>query len=139
MRALISKLTMLLGSVCAVGVANAATGFNGIHFDLGSDVLRPDAIAILHEGAELLKTYPKTTIRIDGSACVSEPDPDQLAFQRAYAARIFLLQHGVHPSQIRSVGIVPPRWQSQMRELYRDVTCAEHERRAMVSVEAVAP
>jgi hypothetical protein len=123
----LAAATALL-SLAIGGLAGANTSFSRINFDLNSAALRPDAVPMLHEGAELLQRHPELRIRIEGSSCPSEPG--SLWFERAVAARTFLLQHGVDPSQIVAVEIADPKWQANMREIYK-VPCSEAERAAL--------
>ena len=117
------------------GSALATSSFNRINFDLNSAVLRPDAVAILHEGAELMKNYPEIKARIEGSACSSELGANTLWFERASAARTFLVQHGVNPAQITAISNANPAWETKMRRIYNDVECSE-EVRAVMFVDA---
>ncbi|MBD9437638.1 OmpA family protein [Pseudoxanthomonas sp. PXM03] len=107
-----------------VSTAAAETTFHRINFDINSSNLRPDSVAILHEGAELMMRNPEMKARIEGSACATEEGSNQLWFHRAIAARTFLVQHGVDPSQILSVTAVSPKWQADTARA-ENVPCSE--------------
>ena len=123
-------IAMLLGSVSSASLAT--TSFNRINFDLNSASLRADAVAILHEGAELIKKSPDLRVRIEGSACPSETGANALWFERAMAARTFLVQHGVDPRQIVVISVANPKWQESVRAIYAsEGPCNEVERAAL--------
>jgi outer membrane protein OmpA-like peptidoglycan-associated protein len=109
--------------------AEGETRFHKINFDANSAILRPDSIAILHEGADLMIRNPEIRARIEGSACPTEEGADELWFQRAIAARTFLIQHGVSPSQIVAVAAVSPKWQADTIQAEK-VECSERLRAA---------
>lgn len=88
-------------------------------------------------GAELMKRNPAVVARIEGGACVSEKDADHLWYERAMAARTFLLQHGVAPGQITTIAKAHPAWQAEMRRISTQ-PCSEYER-AVLFMDARVP
>jgi len=108
--------------------ASAETNFHRINFEPNSADMRPDSIAILHELAEYLNAPHDVKIDLAGNACASEERSETLWFDRALATGTFLLQHGVRPLQVISIGKTDPRWQSSMRELFKSQDCSETER-----------
>lgn len=107
-----TKWTLAVLALASSVEAEGEIRFHRINFDPNSATLRPDSIAILHEGADLMLRNPEIRARIEGSACTTEEGANELWFQRAIAARTFLLQHGVNPSQIVAITPVSPQWQA---------------------------
>ena len=132
MRTKTARSLLAVLALCVSNTAFATTSFNRINFDLNSASLRPDAVAILHEGAELIRKNPELRVRIEGSACPSEVAANALWFERAMAARTFLVQHGVDPAQIVAITTANPKWQAAMHEIWASKSpCGEVERAAL--------
>ena len=123
------KWTLAVFALAFAVTAEGEIRFHRINFDTNSAMLRPDSIAILHEGADLMMRNPEIRARIEGSACPTEEGANELWFQRAIAARTFLIQHGVSPSQIVAVAAVSPEWQADTIQAEK-VECSERLRAA---------
>lgn len=85
-----------------------------IHFDVGSSEVRPDASTTLRETLELLRSRPAVRIRIEGKGDVrgSASSDITLAWDRAAAAKVWLINQGMDPDRIDAVG-------------YSEARCAE--------------
>jgi outer membrane protein OmpA-like peptidoglycan-associated protein len=77
-----------------------------IHFDVGSAVIRPDAIAALDTKLDLLRGIPAMRIRIEGQADArgSSASNTTLAWTRAEAAKRWLTTRGIASDRIDAVG-----------------------------------
>jgi outer membrane protein OmpA-like peptidoglycan-associated protein len=77
-----------------------------IHFDVGSSKVRSDASVTLGETLVLLRGVPALRIRIEGQADVpgSTANDITLAWDRAGAAKVWLIDHGMDPDRIDAVG-----------------------------------
>lgn len=77
-----------------------------VHFDVGSAVIRPDAIAALEAKLDLLRGIPAMRIRIEGQADArgSSASNTTLAWTRAEAAKRWLTTRGIASDRIDAVG-----------------------------------
>lgn len=77
-----------------------------IHFDVGSAVIRPDALAALEAKLDLLRAIPAMQIRIEGQADArgSSASNTTLAWERAEAAKRWLTARGIASDRIDAVG-----------------------------------
>ena len=82
-----------------------------IYFDVGSSVIRPDAIAALDSKLDLLRGIPTLQIRIEGQADVrgSTAGNITLAWARAEAAKRWLTSRGIPSDRIDAVGFSASR------------------------------
>ncbi len=89
-----------------VGEGILVTFDAGILFDFDSATLRPEAREKLRRLAESLKKYPETEVLIVGHTDSTGPEAynQRLSEQRAEAAAAFLMQQGIRPSRIRTMG-----------------------------------
>ncbi len=78
----------------------------GILFDFDSATLRPEAREKLRRLAASLKKYPETEVLIVGHTDSIGPEAynQRLSERRAEAAAAFLMQQGIRPSRIRTMG-----------------------------------
>lgn len=77
-----------------------------IHFDVGSSKVRSDASVTLRETLVLLRSVPDLRIRIEGRSDVRGTSAYDitLAWDRAGAAKVWLINHGMDPDRIDAVG-----------------------------------
>lgn len=73
-----------------------------IYFDLDKYDLRPESIEVLDRKVALMKKYPQAALSVIGHTCDlgTEGHNDQLSLDRAEAAKMYLIEHGVHPARI---------------------------------------
>ena len=73
-----------------------------IYFDLDKSILTPKSKEVLDRKAELMKKYPQAILTVVGHTCNlgSGAHNDQLSFDRAEAARFYLIQKGINPTRI---------------------------------------
>lgn len=83
-----------------------ATFRSEILFDFDSYALKPGAYAEIGRVANVLNRYPQTTIRVEGhtDATGSETYNQTLSERRAEAVKNALVQRGVDPRRIQTVG-----------------------------------
>lgn len=83
-----------------------ATFKSDLFFDFDSSTLKPGAYAEIGRVADVLNSYPQTTIRIEGhtDSTGSEAYNQQLSEKRAEAVKRALTQRGVDPRRIQTVG-----------------------------------
>jgi outer membrane protein OmpA-like peptidoglycan-associated protein len=83
-----------------------ATFKSDLFFDFDSSTLKPGAYAEIDRVADVLNRYPQTTIRVEGhtDATGSETYNQQLSERRAEAVKNALVQRGVDPRRIYTVG-----------------------------------
>jgi outer membrane protein OmpA-like peptidoglycan-associated protein len=83
-----------------------ATFKSDLFFDFDSSTLKPGAYAEIGRVADVLNSYPQTTIRVEGhtDATGSEAYNQQLSEKRAEAVKRALTQRGVDPRRIQTVG-----------------------------------
>ena len=76
-----------------------------IYFDLNKYVLRPESIIILDKKVNILKKYPYAELTIYGHTCdlASETYNDKLGYNRAQAARYYIIKQGIRPSRITAI------------------------------------
>lgn len=77
-----------------------------VFFDFDKSDIRPDAIPVLTENAEILKQNPELTVAIQGYADIRGTERYNLglAQKRADAVRQFLIGHGISPARISALG-----------------------------------
>jgi len=75
-------------------------------FDYDSTQLKPGGYAELQRVAEVLNRYPQTTIEIGGHTDIrgSEEYNQTLSLKRAESVRQALLQNGVRPERMQTIG-----------------------------------
>lgn len=75
-------------------------------FDFDSSTLKPGAYAELARVANILNRYPQTTIRVEGhtDSKGSEAYNQALSEKRSQAVKTALIQRGVDPTRIQTVG-----------------------------------
>ena len=74
----------------------------GVNFDFDKSTLRPDAIAILSEAAEILKRYPDLRVEVAGHTdlCGADAYNQSLSQRRAQAVYVYLTSNGVDASRL---------------------------------------
>ncbi len=80
----------------------------GILFDTGSDVIRPESTPTLAEIGDMLKKYTDLRIRIEGHTDSQGDDASnqQLSERRAAAVRAFLVStYGIEEARLESQGL----------------------------------
>ena len=98
------------------GRANNPTGYNygsmlekveeeleeSIYFDFGKSTLTAESKDVLNRKAELMKKYPQVVLSVVGHTCnIGSSDlNDKLSYERAEAARVYLIKKGISPSRI---------------------------------------
>lgn len=77
-----------------------------IRFDVGSAAIRGDAVAALEAKLDLLRGLPALRVRIEGQADVrgSTADDITLAWARAGAAKLWLINRGISANRIDVIG-----------------------------------
>ena len=87
-------------------VSRSDAGGATIHFDAGSSKVRSDASTKLGETLERLRSHPAVRIRIEGQGDVrgSTANDITLAWDRAGAAKVWLINHGMARDRIDAVG-----------------------------------
>ncbi len=83
-----------------------ATFKSDICFDFDSAALKPGAYSEIGRVANVLNQYPRTTIRVEGHTDATGPESYnmELSRRRAEAVKNALLQRGVDPRRIQTVG-----------------------------------
>ena len=76
-----------------------------IYFDLDKYVLKPEAIEILDRKVAIMKKYPQAELVVYGHTCdlASEVYNEKLGYNRAQAARYYIIRNGIKPSRITSI------------------------------------
>ncbi len=84
---------------CKVDVA---IDLKGVNFNFDKDTLRPDAIAILDNAAEVLNRYPTMRVSVDGHTdlCGSDAYNQDLSQRRAQVVYNYLTGKGVDASRL---------------------------------------
>jgi len=74
----------------------------GVNFDFDKSTLRPDAVAILNEAAEILKRYPELKVEVAGhtDSVGSDAYNQGLSERRARAVYDYLTSNGVDASRL---------------------------------------
>ena len=74
----------------------------GVNFDFDKSTLRPDAVAILNEAAEILKRYPELKVEVAGhtDSIGSDAYNQGLSERRARAVYDYLTSNGVDASRM---------------------------------------
>ena len=74
----------------------------GVNFDFDKSTLRPDAVAILSEAAEILKRYPDLRVEVAGHTdlCGADAYNQSLSQRRAQAVYDYLTSNGVDASRL---------------------------------------
>lgn len=74
----------------------------GVNFDFDKSTLRPDAVAILNEAAEILKRYPELKVEVAGHTDSKGTDAynQALSERRAHAVYDYLTSNGVDASRL---------------------------------------
>ena len=87
--------------VTAVDLQNLGT----VHFDFDKSELRPDAIAILNDAIESLKSNPTMLIEIEGHACDIGTTEYNFALgeRRAASVRSYLTSRGIAANRLRII------------------------------------
>lgn len=83
-----------------------ATFRSDIFFEYNSSALLPGAYVEIKRVTEVLNSYPQTSITIEGHTDTrgTMEYNQRLSEKRAMAVKNMLLQYGVHPRRIRTVG-----------------------------------
>ncbi|WP_441822077.1 OmpA family protein, partial [Lysobacter sp. TAB13] len=84
---------------CAVPVT---IDLKGVNFDFDKATLRPDAVSILNEAAEILKRYPDLKVEVAGHTdlCGKDTYNQKLSERRAKAAYDYLTSNGVDAGRL---------------------------------------
>ncbi|KRD67748.1 OmpA family protein [Lysobacter sp. Root96] len=74
----------------------------GVNFDFDKATLRPDAVTILNEAAEILKRYPELKVEVAGHTdqCGKDAYNQKLSERRARAAYDYLTSNGVDAARL---------------------------------------
>ncbi len=83
-----------------------------VHFDLNKATIRSESHGLLNQVASILLEHPEISrVRIEGHTDDQGPDRfnQRLSEERAEAVRSYLIQKGVAPQRLRSVGFGPTR------------------------------
>ncbi len=74
----------------------------GVNFDFDKSTLRPDAVAILSEAAEILKRYPDLRVEVAGHTdlCGADAYNQSLSQRRSQAVYDYLTSNGVDASRL---------------------------------------
>ena len=74
----------------------------GVNFDFDKSTLRPDAVAILSEAAEILKRYPDLRVEVAGHTdlCGADAYNQSLSQRRAQTVYDYLTSNGVSASRL---------------------------------------
>ena len=74
----------------------------GVNFDFDKSKLRPDAIAILNDGIEILKRYPDMRVEVAGHTdlCGSDAYNQSLSERRAKAVYAYLTANGIDAGRL---------------------------------------
>ncbi|SDW59844.1 OmpA family protein, partial [Lysobacter enzymogenes] len=74
----------------------------GVNFDFDKATLRPDAVAILNEAAEILKRNPSLRVEVAGHTdlCGKDAYNQKLSERRAKAVYDFLTSNGVDAGRL---------------------------------------
>ncbi|MBN2179840.1 MAG: OmpA family protein [Deltaproteobacteria bacterium] len=83
-----------------------ATFKGDVMFDFDSSILKPGAYAELDRVAKVLNSYPQTSIRVEGhtDSTGTEAYNQALSEKRAMTVKNALIQRGVDPIRIESIG-----------------------------------
>jgi outer membrane protein OmpA-like peptidoglycan-associated protein len=83
-----------------------ATFKGDIFFDLDSSTLKPGAYSEIDRVSNVLNNYPQTTIRVEGYTDSTGPEDynQRLSEKRAEAVKSALIQRGMDPIRIQTVG-----------------------------------
>ncbi len=83
-----------------------ATFKGDIFFDLDSSTLKPGAYSEIDRVSNVLNDYPQTTIRVEGHTDSTGPEDynQRLSEKRAEAVKSALIQRGMDPIRIQTVG-----------------------------------
>jgi outer membrane protein OmpA-like peptidoglycan-associated protein len=83
-----------------------ATFKGDVMFDFDSSILKPGAYAELDRVAKVLNSYPQTSIRVEGhtDSTGTETYNQALSEKRAMTVKNALIQRGVDPIRIESIG-----------------------------------
>lgn len=84
---------------CKVEVA---IDLKGVNFNFDKDTLRPDAIAILDNAAEVLNRYPTMRVSVDGHTdlCGDDAYNQDLSQRRAQVVYSYLTGKGIDPARL---------------------------------------
>ena len=84
----------------------AVTFRSDVLFDVNSATLKPGGYDEIQRVANVLRQYPQTTIRVEGhtDSTGSEAYNQQLSERRAQAVKNALINYGVNPNRIMTVG-----------------------------------
>jgi OOP family OmpA-OmpF porin len=77
-----------------------------VHFDTGKWKILPDSYGLLNQVVQVLKDFPSMKIEIQGHTDDRGPDDfnQTLSDNRAAAVKEYLIQKGIDPERLRSVG-----------------------------------
>lgn len=83
-----------------------ATFKGDVLFDFNSSILKPGAYAEMDRVAKILNAYPQTSIRVEGhtDSTGTEAYNQALSEKRALTVKNALIQRGVDPIRIESIG-----------------------------------
>ena len=85
-------------------VCTTVQELNSVYFARGSSTLGSEARQALQENAEVLRTCPNLSVRVEGFAAPSEPTPRPLSRDRARAVADFYEENGIAPGRITTSG-----------------------------------
>ena len=74
----------------------------GVNFDFDKSTLRPDAVAILNEAAEILKRYPELRVEVAGHTdeCGTDEYNQSLSERRARAVYDYMTSNGIDAGRL---------------------------------------
>ena len=120
----------VVAAVSKAGEKVVVLAFEDIHFDFDKSVLTPEAKTILKKDIQLLKTNPKTKIRIAGytSAAGSNEYNQKLSERRAKSVHDYLVNEGViTQDRLSTIGYGETRpavYEKAPKDLYSDAAKA---------------
>ena len=120
----------VVAAVSKAGEKVVVLAFEDIHFDFDKSVLTPEAKTILKKDIQLLRTNPKTKIRIAGytSAAGSNEYNQKLSERRAKSVHDYLVNEGViTQDRLSTIGYGETRpavYEEAPKDLYSDAAKA---------------
>lgn len=107
------------------------------HFDFDQATLRPEGMEALRENVQILKDNPNAQVRVAGYASASgtEEYNQVLSEKRAVAVSMFLIQEGIAPGRITTIGygeMQPAEYEATPNKIHTEA--AKANRRVLLTV-----